>query len=228
MNTISSDSLQTIFTYLDIGEISRKSLINHFFNKLCSSESLHKIKLSEDYSIVEKRNENWRSKAKEVYIESISFWKNVDNDIDYYMTKCLGTNDLIGKFEKKLSDHALRERKEFFVIKLIFRAPSYHYMYYMEITRYFCKFFITLFEKVASLSPQKKISIKWILNLINGDELEHEDEICTQDKCECECDVCDVLWKIEGLVHIYLKYGHLFIDDVDSDKWKEELIRQSI
>nr|QBK92764.1 MAG: F-box-like family protein [Pithovirus LCPAC401] len=215
MDSISSDSLQTIFTYLDIGEISRKCLTNHLFDRVCRPESLWKNKLSKEYSVVENGNETWRSKAKEVYIESISFWKNVDDFIDYYMVRGQGTDDLIEKFEKRLIDHALREKKEFFTIEIIFRAPGYHTMYYIEIINRFRSTFISLFEKAASLSLQKKISIKWILNLIDEDELEHE----------CEC---DTLWKIEGLVLIYLKYEHLFIDDAESYEWRKELIRQSV
>nr|QBK94067.1 MAG: F-box-like family protein [Pithovirus LCPAC406] len=214
MDNISSDSLQKIFTYLDVGEISRKCSTNHLFNRVCRSEFLWKNTLSRDYSITEKGNETWRNKAKEVYLESISFWDNVDY-IDYCMTQSFNGGDLLENFEKMLIDHAFRERKEFFIIELIFKAPNYHYMYYMEITRRFSKNFVRLFEKVASLSSQKKISIKWILELV--DECECENEKCTQDK-----------WKIRSLVHMYLKYDHLFIDDVDSNKWKEELIRQSI
>nr|QBK94066.1 MAG: F-box-like family protein [Pithovirus LCPAC406] len=225
MDSISLDSLISIFTYLNVGEISRKCLTNHIFDKVCRSEFLWKNTISRDYSIVEKGNETWRSKAKEVYIESISFWNDIDNDIDYYMVKSVGTEDLTDKFEKMLIDHALKEREEFFVIELIFIECSYEYMYYM-VTRRFSKNFVRLFEKVASLSSQKKISIKWILDLINECECECEDERCIQGVCECD-EYC-VSWRIEFLAHIYLKYDHLFINDVDSNEWERELIIQSV
>ena len=222
MNSISSDSLQTIFTYFDVGEISRKRPTNHSFDRVCGSESLWKNILSRDYSITEKKNETWRSKAKEVYIESISFWNNVDNEIDYRMENYLG-EDLVDKFEKKLSDHAIRERKEFFVIKLIFKAFFINEAILMDYIEngYTCRNFISLFKKVASLSPQKKISTKWILDLV------HEDD-CKRG-CECE-DKCEYKYKelfttfplkINILNAIYLKYDHLFMNDISSINWKD-------
>ncbi len=72
---------------------------------------------------------------------------------------------------------------------------------------HFCKTFISLFKKTASLSPQKKISIKWILYLADG-------KLCYS----------LILIRIRILVDIYLKYGDLFIDDVDSNEWKKELM----
>ncbi len=216
MDNTSKDTLQLIFTYLDVGEISRKRLTNHLFDKVCRSEVLHKIKLSEDYSITEKENETWRSRAKEVYIESTLFWKNVDDDIDYYMIGNLSTKDLVDKFEKKLADHALRERKEFFVIKLIFKVffiNRFDYKYHI-FTGYTCRNFISLFKKVASLSPQGKISTKWILDLV------HED-YC-KSGCEDECDELVVTYpiKIKILDAIYLKYDHLFMNDISSVDWR--------
>ncbi len=211
MDSISSDSLQTIFTYLDVGEISRKCLTNHLFSKLCSSETLHKIKLSEDYSIVEKRNKSWRSKAKEVYIESISFWKNVD--IDYYVNNISDTNDFMSiMFEETLIDHAFRERKEFFTIELLFKGFFSSHLLQSIDPRRICKNFIKLLEKVASSSPKGKMSIKWILDLIVDDYQETRVYYHS---------------KIEVLVGIYLKYDHLFIDDVNSNEWKEELSKQN-
>nr|QBK92762.1 MAG: uncharacterized protein LCPAC401_04000 [Pithovirus LCPAC401] len=216
MDSISSDSLQTILSFFDVGEIFRKNLINHLFNKLCSSEALHKIKLLEDYSIVEKGDESWRKKTKKVYLESISFWNNVDNDIDYYMIDNLSTKDLVDKFEKKLIDYALRERKEFFVIKLIFKVffiNRYYNMYHIK-NGYMCRNFISLFKKVASLSPQKKISTKWILDLV------HED-YCKSD-CEDECNELITTYprKIKILDAICLKYDHLFINDISLVNWR--------
>nr|QBK92766.1 MAG: F-box family protein [Pithovirus LCPAC401] len=222
MDSTSSDSLQIIFTYLDVEEISRKCLTNHLFDRVCRSESLWKNVLSRDYSIIEKKNETWRKKAKEVYIESTLFWNSIDNSIDYQMENYLG-EDLVDKFEKKLSDHALRERKEFFVIKLIFKVFFINEVILIDYIEngYTCRNFISLFKKVASLSPQKKISTKWILDLV------HEDD-CKRG-CECE-DKCEYKYKglfklfpgeINILNAIYLKYDHLFMNDISSINWKD-------
>nr|QBK94073.1 MAG: uncharacterized protein LCPAC406_03870 [Pithovirus LCPAC406] len=212
MNSTSSDSLQTIFTYLDVGEISRKSLTNHLFNNLCSSEVLNKIKLSEDYSIVEKEEyQTWRSRTKEIYLESISFWKNIDDDIDYYVNNIFGTEDIMIRFEKRLIDHALREGKEFFTIELIFKEFFDSYFLQSIDPRRICKNFISLLEKVASSSPKGKMSIKWMLDLIVDNYQETRISYHS---------------KIEVLVRIYLEYNHLFMNDVDSIEWKVELEKQ--
>ncbi len=211
MNSISSDSLQMIFTYLDVGEISRKSLTNHLFDRVCKSEFLWKRKLSKEYSIVEKKDDDtWRNKAKKVYLESISFWDNVD--IDYYVNNIFNTDDFMSiMFEETLIDHALRERKEFFTIELLFKG-FFNSQFLQSIDpRRICKNFIILLEKVASSSPKGKMSIKWILDLIVDDYPETRVYYHS---------------KIEVLVGIYLKYNHLFIDDVDSFEWKVELVKQ--
>nr|QBK93221.1 MAG: hypothetical protein LCPAC403_03550 [Pithovirus LCPAC403] len=70
-----------------------------------------------------------------------------------------------------------------------------------------------MLEKIAFLSPQKKISIKWILYLV--DEVDEDEELHRS----------RILTRICILVNIYLKYDYLFIDDVDSIEWKRELTR---
>ncbi len=190
MDSTSTDTLQLIFTYLDVGEISRKNLTNHLFDRVCKSESLWKNKLSEDYSIVKKRNESWRNKAKEVYIESNLFWDNIDDGIDYCMKDDYAVKYLIDVFEKSLVDHALRERKEFFAIEIIFKAFfQFHYTTSYLNHGYFYVNFISLFERVAELYPRKKISIKWIL------DFEYDDDYGDD----------NILERIRTLVSIYLK-----------------------
>nr|QBK92507.1 MAG: uncharacterized protein LCPAC401_01450 [Pithovirus LCPAC401] len=111
------------------------------------------------------------------------------------------------KFEEKFIDHSLRERKEFFATGIIFREFfEAHYTMNIE-NEHFCKVFIDLFKKTAFLSPQKKISIKWILYLTDGD-------LCHS----------VILGRIRILADIYLNHGDLFIDDVDSIEWKRELM----
>ncbi len=211
MNTTSSDVLHVIFSCLDVKEISRKCHINHLFDRICRSEAFWRRKLSKEYNIVEKRDDDtWRNKAKEVYLESILFWNNVDKHIHCYMWNYSSISNPAIKFEKRFIDHALRERKEFFATGLIFRE-FFKAHYSMSIRNvHFCKTFISLFKKTASLSPQKKISIKWILYLTDG-------KLCYS----------LILIRIRILVDIYLKYGDLFIDDVDSINWKTELVKQN-
>ncbi len=170
MDSTNSDVLQTILSYFDIREISRKCPINHLFDRVCRPESFWKRKLSREYSVVEKKdNDTWRIKAKEVYLESILFWNNVDEHIHCYMWNYSSIDNPTIKFEKKFIDHALRERKEFFATGLIFRE-FFKARYNISIRNtHFCKTFISLFKKTASLSPQKKISIKWILYSIDGE-----------------------------------------------------------
>nr|QBK92758.1 MAG: uncharacterized protein LCPAC401_03960 [Pithovirus LCPAC401] len=211
MDRISSNSLQTIFTYLDVGEISRKCLINHLFNRICNLEALYKTKLSENYSITEKGDESWRSKAKEVYLESILFWNNVDSYINFYMRYNSDVENSSKKFEKRLSDHALREKKEFFVIELIFKVflNNYHSESSFE-SGYFCRNFVSTFKKIEFLFPEKKISIKWILNFVDKDE-----DLYSK-----------FLWRIRLIVTIYLNYHYMFIDDEDSIEWKTVLMKR--
>ena len=107
MESISSSSLQMIFTYLDIGEISRLCHTNYFFDRVCRAESLWKNILRRDYSIVEKNNNvTWRSKAKKIFIDSNIFWKGVNYNIDYYMKHHTNFRSpelsLIDNFEKNL------------------------------------------------------------------------------------------------------------------------------
>nr|QBK92760.1 MAG: uncharacterized protein LCPAC401_03980 [Pithovirus LCPAC401] len=176
MDSISSDLLQTIFTYLDVGEISRKCIINHLFNRICISESLWKNKLSESYSIIEKKDESWRKNAKRMYLESNLFWKNVNTDMKssilpvtinvHLMRFPMPRLSSIDRFEKSLVDHALRERKEFFATELIF-GVFFSTCYFNIADGRICKNFISLFEKVAELSPEGKISIKWLLGWEN-------------------------------------------------------------
>nr|QBK92506.1 MAG: F-box-like family protein [Pithovirus LCPAC401] len=74
MDSVSSDVLQTILSYLDIGEISRKCFTSHPFDRVCKSEFLLKNILEKDYSVIEKGdNDTWRNKAKKVYLESALF-----------------------------------------------------------------------------------------------------------------------------------------------------------
>ena len=115
MNSVSSDVLRTILSCLDIKEISKKCIISHLFDIACRQESFWKRKLSKEYSVIEKEDDDtWRSKAKRVYLESILFWDNVDKHIHCYMWNYCSTDNPAIKFEEKFIDHALRERKEFF------------------------------------------------------------------------------------------------------------------
>ncbi len=214
MESISLDSLQIIFTHLDIREISRLCYINYLFNKIGRSESLWKDILKRNYSIIEKDNDvTWRSKAKEVYIDSNLFWNLVDHNIDLYMKFSVPKLSLINKFEKNLADRAIREGKEFFATELIFKVFfSEDYSNYNIGNGRFLMNFIRLFEKVAELSPQKKISIKWLLGLYTKDQGFYHQKI---------------LRRIRVLVNIHLKYNNLFIVDVNPIQWTVELSKQS-
>lgn len=75
----------------------------------------------------------------------------------------------------------------------------------------FCKNFVSLFKKTASLFSRKKISIEWMLNFVVQEEMHHS----------------RILDRIHILVDIYLKHNDLFIDDVDSIEWKTELMKQT-
>nr|QBK92759.1 MAG: F-box-like family protein [Pithovirus LCPAC401] len=216
MDNISSDSLQTIFTYLDVGEISRKCLTNHLFDKVCRSDFFWENILKRNYSVVEKEDDHtWRNKTKEMYLESTTFWNTIDNNIEYYMWDfCF--EDEVDEFQKSLTDRALREKKEFIVMKLIFYVFLNTFYSEDNIRRmHFCRNFISLFEKVASLSPQKRISIKWILSLTDKVDIDK------YGKCHPK-----IVWRIEILAAIYLKYEHLFIVDVDSVDERVKLIKQ--
>ncbi len=218
MEGISSDSLQKIFTCLDIGEISRLCYTNYFFYRVCRLESLWKDILKRDYSIVEKDNNvTWRNKAKKVYLESNLFWNSVDHNIDFYMKSHTNFRSpelsLIDNFEKNIVNHAIRERKEFFAAELIFKVFfSADYSNYNIGNGRFLMNFIRLFEKVAELSPQKKISIKWLLSLGNKDEKFYHQNL---------------LKRIRTLVGIHLKYNNLFIVDINPIEWTAELTKQN-
>ncbi len=212
MNSTSSDVLQTILSYFDIKEISRKCPINHLFDRVCRPESFWKRKLSKEYSIVEKEDdETWRSKAKEVYTESILFWNDVDENIHYCMWNYPGIEDLNIRYEKSIIDHAFKEKKEFFVTELMFNAffNANYTMSSSAANDSFCKAFINLFKRIAFLSPRKKISIKWILNIVDRNEKSYP--------------VC----RIFILVDIYLKHDDIFIDDVGSIDWKRALMKHN-
>ncbi len=115
MNTTSSDTLHVILSYFDIREISRKCPINHLFDRVCRPKSFWKRKLSREYSVVEKEdNDTWRIKAKKVYLESIIFWDNVNKYIHCYMWNYSSIDNPAISFERRFIDHALREGKEFF------------------------------------------------------------------------------------------------------------------
>nr|QBK93078.1 MAG: F-box-like family protein [Pithovirus LCPAC403] len=238
--------IQKIFSNLSVGQISRLCQISHSFNSVCRGESLWKDKLWNDYGVEIKNKRTWREEAKVVFLESEQFWKTINENINYFMTDGINymedskiENDLgdeageaINKFEKNFADHALREEKEFYATELVFRSfyNTARYIDSLEDDGHYVNF-IPLFEKVAELSTERKISLKWVLNLNDIKEIKLTEidpkypnidftrEYNTEDYIE-QWRVWnrDLYRGMGSLASLYFKHYDLFVDDTNADQ----------
>ncbi len=240
--------VQRIFSNLSVGKISQLCQTSHSFNFVCKEESLWKNKLRNDYGVEINSKRTWREEAKVVFLESEQFWETIDEDIDYFMTNGMDymgdskvendlgdeAGDFVNKFEKDLVDHALREEKEFYAAKLIFRSfyNTDRYIDSLEDDGYYVNF-IPLFEKLAELSPRGKISLKWVLGLNHIQEVkltQIEDMYPLIDLTTIEHDTKEykIQWKIynrdlyfsimNSLASLYMYHQDLFINDTTADQ----------
>ncbi len=245
LNNTSPEIIQEIFGNLTIREISSICRTSSTFNDVCEKESLWKNKAWNDYRVNKNSEGTWRKTAKEVFLESEQFWSIINESINYFMTDtdsfsqiCDDINDieevdkLINKFEKNLADHALREEKEFYAVELIFKS---FYDANSDIDSleddYFYVNFIPLFEKVAKLSPEGKISLKWVLNLNHNQEVKlteiDPDDLDVDLISDYRTEKYKIQWCIYNrnlycslphLVNLYRNCKYLFVDDTTSDQ----------
>nr|QBK92982.1 MAG: F-box-like family protein [Pithovirus LCPAC403] len=244
LNNIGSDTIHKILEYLTIGEISRSCKTNQVFNFVCRKELLWKNKLHDEYEVNEKNEETWRNTAKNVFLESEEYWSRIDEFIKYYITdisdyghsqlyKDAAIDDSINirllfiQFQCNFVDHALREHKEFYAAELIFKS-----FYNISVRPFFPEesdFYpnlIPLFQKVAELSPEGKISMKWVLSLNHIQKVKVDIEKCTRlgiydiNSIERDMDLGNInLTKtIRHLSLFYFLHRNLFIDDTDGDQ----------
>ncbi len=256
-----SDLLQGILSNLKVNEIVQLCIVSSSFNLVCERESLWKDKLWSDYRMRGKQRDTWRETVKVVFQNSEKFWENLDKNIKYFMTIGISffersqlvndvgkvkAKDLINRFERKLADHALREREEFYVVELIFKSfyLTDRFIDSMNDSHYIN--FIPLFKKTAelsiettnlissrgklsslvNLSTERKISLKWILNLNHiedikvkpidvpvyflGIELTDEIRYLKSNK--------DLYMSMASLAFLYKKHQDLFVDDTTDDQ----------
>ncbi len=243
LNNVGSEIINKIFTNLSVGQISRLCRMSRSFNNVCKRESLWKDKLWNDYEIDEKYGGTWRETAKE---EFLFFWDFIDYDIKYYMTDAGDQNnqvifddipgdgkaeEAINKFEENFANHALREEKEVHAAELIFRSfyDTNRYIDSLDDDYYYVNF-IPLFKKVAELSPGGKISLRWVLNLndiqevklseIDPDDLIiHYQEYGTDKYKDAWLMYNTDLYRGMGsLISLYANHQDLFIDDTNLDQ----------
>ena len=247
LRNATSQVIQKIFSNLDVGQISRLCQISRSFNLVCREESLWRDKLWNDYGVEIKSKGTWREEAKVTFLESEKFWKTINEDIYYFMTDANDQNsqvifddftnideveEAISKFEKNFADHALREEKEFYATELIFRSfyNTERYIDNLEDDGYYVNF-ISLLEKVAELSPEGKISLKWVLSLnhiqdikltqIDPDDLDVNliDDYGTEKyKYAWLIYNRELYWSMGSLISLYMNHRNLFIDDTTEDE----------
>ena len=168
MNTLSSDVIQKIFEYLIVRQIYHSSRVNCSFSQVCHRESLWKSKLHNDYGVDDSLvGKTWRVTAKVISFESEMYWYFIEREIKYFKTEVL-TREVIDEFERNLISRALKERKEMYVVKLMFMLLFDVRYRIDDIDDEYDKFylnFLPLFDKI------KKISLRWVLNLIPVKEI---------------------------------------------------------
>ena len=185
------DVLQCIFSYLKVGQISQLCHISHAFDLVCKRESLWKNKVWSDYGDRTMYCETWRETAIICFVISEEFWKDLDEEISYYMTNgpsCYGTSEIANKygflraakmvhrFERQLESYALIEREESYVTELVFKSffninlSTFYTLNHNEYYRYFLNLFCRIAEGSASLiSSRGKLSP--LIHLCTGGKL---------------------------------------------------------
>nr|QBK92543.1 MAG: F-box-like family protein [Pithovirus LCPAC401] len=188
---ISLDILQYILSYLKVGQISQLCHISHAFNLVCTRESLWKDKAWSDYGDRTMYCETWRETAIICFVIVEEFWKDLDEEISYYMTGgpfCRGTSKIENeygfqiaakmtyRFERQLENHALNEREEFYVTELIFKSffNTDLCMYYTLDRNEYYIYFINLFSRITEgsaslISSRGKLSP--LVHLCTGGKL---------------------------------------------------------
>ncbi len=162
---ISSDILQYILSYLRVKQISRLCRVSHAFDLVFKRESLWKDKAWKDYRVRTKQCKTWRETSINCFVTSEEFWKDLDEEISYYMTNgpfCCGTSEIRNKygvdrakdmtysFQIELEDYVLTEREGFYITELIFKSffNTGHYTVSLDDDDYYL-IPIAIFEKVA-------------------------------------------------------------------------------
>nr|QBK93055.1 MAG: hypothetical protein LCPAC403_01890 [Pithovirus LCPAC403] len=174
----------------------------------------------ENHGVVENTEETWRSMAKEVFVKSEKFWNELHKNIDYYMIDITNKLISVGMFEKKMVKYALMERKEFFSAKLIFISLYSNGSIFTDTLedQWYYENFLPLFIKIAELSPSKKISLKWVLDLNPCEEIKFSNyNECNQDNQWIEYNN-DLFHSLGPLASLYRNHPDLFVNDITQDQ----------
>ena len=188
LNSLDSDTIQTIFINFTIGEISLICSASHSFNTVCRRESLWKKKVFRDHGVIRKTGRTWRETARRAYLESLDrYWYDtLERDMEYYFIDPNSTEfsdirnnydsndpnavdpwDQIKQFERNFVKRALRDRKAISATKILFNAFYLSSRYIQDTEESFeetVETFMPIFRKAAEALPGGKIPLQWMLD----------------------------------------------------------------